>query len=244
MTVKRTHDFLYLKEERKQNTKESFKFIEFFNRDFIKSRNCCLNILDIGCATGDFLYFIRNLYPKAGLYGCDIIDELLEKAKKEVDGVSFFNANIFSGEMLPDKKFDLIFCTGVISIFDDIQVVLKNILGLAKKGGRVNIFALFNPEDLDVLIKTRRSSEKGAWEVGWNVWSKQTIVNYLNIIKKQLNIDFDFEFKDFEIQIDLAKNRDDALRSWTEKYENGRRFIINGLQLIHTFSLLIIDLKE
>ena len=43
---------------------------------------------------------------------------------------------------------------------------------------------------------------------------------------------------DFEIGIDLPRRNDDYLRSWTIRLENGKRAIINGLGLLHYFSLL------
>ena len=57
MTIKtkRTHDSLYLEENRYENTKEMFKFIfkMLFQKKIHKIKN--EDILDIGCAAGEFI---------------------------------------------------------------------------------------------------------------------------------------------------------------------------------------------
>ena len=62
MTIKtkRTHDSLYLEENRYENTKEMFKFI--FKNAFPKKIHKIQNedILDIGCAAGEFIYFLKK----------------------------------------------------------------------------------------------------------------------------------------------------------------------------------------
>jgi hypothetical protein len=115
---------------------------------------------------------------------------------------------------------------GVLSIFDDIEIPLRNLLNFTKKGGRIFIHGMFNPFPVDVFIKYSESGssiQKDFLESGWNIISQQTISNILlkygvkNII-----------FHEFKINIDILK-QSDPLRSWTELLSNGDRQIINGL---------------
>ena len=39
-------------------------------------------VLDIGCATGNFLGYIHERFPKATLVGVDVFDELLETGRQ------------------------------------------------------------------------------------------------------------------------------------------------------------------
>src|SRR3989344_3572898 len=98
--ARRTHDRLYLKEDRKNNPKESFKFIYRISNPFLRKIKKPL-ILDIGCATGDFLYFISKKHPRALLFGVDIIPELLKRARKEVLQAKFLRGDITTGKGLP-----------------------------------------------------------------------------------------------------------------------------------------------
>lgn len=231
MKVVRTHDEFYLKENRKHNTKEYFKFIYNKSKEYIdevkKPR-----ILDIGCATGDFLYFLSNNISNCELTGMDVMDELLAKAKDEVKECNFIKSNIYTGENLPSKKFDYIYMSGVHSIFDDYKPWIDNLLKLKSDAGRIYVFGIFNPEKIDVIIKSRGYEENGPWQTGWNLFSKYGIEEYLN------SKGFKCSFTEFKIGIDIDKNENDPLRSWTFKDEFGDRQVINGLQLLHKFYLM------
>ena len=42
------------------------------------------NVLDVGCGTGEILNTIKNRYPAVSLYGIDISEEMLKKAKEKL----------------------------------------------------------------------------------------------------------------------------------------------------------------
>jgi SAM-dependent methyltransferase len=231
MEVVRTHDNLYLHENRKFVPKEYFKFIAQESSQYLSKLERPA-IIDIGCATGDFSWYLLQLYPGAQLTGADVMPALLERAQKEVPAAKFIRGDINTGEGLPDAKFDAVFLVGVHSIFDEVGPFLDNTIKLAKKGGRVYIFGLFNSFDVDVLLKARYSDSNGPWESGWNIFSKRTVGKYLE--KKG----YAYTFKDWKITIDLSPNPKDYFRSWTLKLDDGSREIINGMQVLHKFSLL------
>ncbi len=231
LNQERTHDKLYLYENRKETPKEYFKFIIDNAKNYIDNLSYP-EILDIGCATGDFLYYFGKIYPDARKYGVDIMDELLSKAKNEVDEAIFLKGNIEKGLDFIETRFDAIFMSGVHSIFDNFEIILDNTLSLLKEHGRVYIFGIFNPEPIDVMIRSRKSNYTEAWETGWNLFSIETVKGYL--YKRNL----DFDFKEFNLDIELRKKNDDPLRTWTMKLDNGDKIVMNGLQLVHTFYLL------
>ena len=226
----RNHDKFYLNEDRKNNPKEQFKFL--FKKSLEEKNLQSLKICDIGCATGDFLHYLSKSTNNVDLFGIDIRKDLLLKAEKEVKNCNFILGDISNLETLPKMKFDIAYMTGVLSIFDNYKKVLENFLGLIKSGGHGYIFGLFNPYDIDALIKVRKSTNGDEWESGWNLFSKLSISKFL----KEKNIEH--KFFDWNIDIDIPKHEDDPLRSWTFKDEEKSRVTINGIQLIHTFSLL------
>ena len=108
MKAVRNHDAkVYLKENRKNATKEYFKFANSLCSDFISQKKSPM-VLDIGCATGDFLYHLSQNYPNATLSGMDFLPELIAVAKKEVLKCEFFIADIHNMNQLPKKKYDLV----------------------------------------------------------------------------------------------------------------------------------------
>ena len=231
----RNHDKIYLNENRKNKTKEQFKFLYKKSLKFKKDEK--LKICDVGCATGDFLYYISKSKKNLELYGIDVRKDLLVKAKKEVENCNFILGDISNVKTLPKMKFDVVYMTGTLHIFDDYEKILKNFLKLIKPKGRGYVFGLFNPYDVDVITRVRTPGNNNKWESGWNLFSKSSISKFLKEKKIQ------HKFFDWKINVDIPKHKDDPLRSWTFKNEKKSRLIISGIQLIHTFSLLEIKQK-
>ena len=226
--IVRTHDNLYLGEDRKHIPKEYFKFIKE------RAGNLCGDVLDVGCATGDFLWFLNENYSDLNLHGVDVNNDLLDRARVEVPLASFTQGDITKTDI--GGQYDYIFMNSVHAIFDvsDVSVWLVPLVNLLKKEkhSTIFVFGLFNLECLDVSICCRASSTNGAWEAGWSVLSQKTVTDYC--ARKGWRC----SFCDFDISIDIEKNSADPLRSWTVTMQNGKRMIVNGLQLIHTLSLM------
>ena len=91
MKIKRTHDKLYLKENRYDKPKEMFKFI--LKKTFIK-KNTNEVIGDFGCAAGEFLYFLNKKLNNKSLIGIDVRKDLLKKAKKFVPLANFIKGSV------------------------------------------------------------------------------------------------------------------------------------------------------
>jgi SAM-dependent methyltransferase len=232
MGLKRTHDLeIYLNENRYDNPKECFKFIAAKADAFVKTL-AEPKVLDVGCATGEFLYYYSKLYPQARCTGLDVMPKLIERARMVVPGSNFIIGDIYTGKGLPREKFDIVFCIGVGSIFDNQERWLDNLIRLMSPGGRIYIFGIFNPEDVDIRVLVRNSAKGGNWEPGWNNFSCRTISQYLK--KRGLY----FNFIKWDIPIDIPKNELDPIRSYTIKLENGARLVVTGAQLILNFFVL------
>ena len=194
-------------------------------------------VLDVGCATGDFLFYLHSLYPNSELTGMDVMLELLERAKTEVPGCNFIKGDVCQKSTLPNRKFDVVFMNGVHSIFDDIHPWLENMLSLVDHSnqGMAFIFGIFNPEDVDVLVKARyaNQTQNSPWQAGWNCFSQKSIQRAL----EKLSVT-SFYFHNFRIEIDIPRHKADPLRSWTFLYQDGTRGITNGTMILHNFMLL------
>lgn len=230
----RNHDKLYLNENRKNKTKEQFKFL--YKKSLESKKDKKIKICDVGCATGDFLYYLSNSKKNLELYGIDVRKDLLLKARKEVQNCNFILGDISDLKTLPKMKFDIAYMTGVHTIFDDYEKIFNNFLKLIKPKGYGYVFGIFNTYDVDAIIRIR-TAKNNQWESGWNLFSKSSISKFLKEKKIQ------HKFFDWKINIDIPKHKNDPLRSWTFKNEKKSRLIINGIQLVHTFSLLEIKQK-
>lgn len=236
METVREHDKLYLSEQRYDRPKEAFKFMVRRADHRVRTLAPGAIVCDIGCAAGEFAYFLNQHWPEAEISGYDVLPELVERAKEMVPKATFRCGSVLDSTMMAPESADIIFMAGVLSIFDDYRDTLNNVISWLKPGGNAIIFGIFNPSPLDVLIRSRAADAplQAPWETGWNVFSVASIEAFLlrHAARPQ------FEFQPFTIPIDLPPNPADPLRSWTTPLQGGERMIVNGLCLVHHFMTL------
>ena len=245
MTIKtkRTHDSLYLEENRYENTKEMFKFV-FKNAFSIKSISKIQNedILDIGCAAGEFIYFLRKkLKQSNNIVGADVRSDLLKKARQNILDATFVKKSATNKNSFKKKNFDKIFMIGVHPIFDTFEECFSNLIDWTKKGGEIYICDMFNPYPVDVILRYKLSKNYNSkiYETGWNIFSKASVTQFLKKKKRVKNI----SFTQFYMPFDLEINKKDTVRSWTFKDSKKKRIMTNGLSIIQNQILLKIKLK-
>ncbi len=237
--MENNYDRFYIKGYDVSKPKESFKFIaEIFKRKLKNSGS--ISVADIGCAKGDFIYFLNTLELGKGIeyYGFDIDDVLLNVAKENLMFAKFGKCNIVDRNTLPQKKFDYVFMNGVTGYFDTLDVWVKNFVAMLNDGGTGFVYGTFNEDDVDVLVKLRNASGDSDFFTWGNIFSLTSIKKELNKLNHQLNV------YPFNINIDVAKNTEDPIRSWTFKDENGKRITKNGAQIIQNYFLLEISKKQ
>lgn len=231
----RTHDQLYLSENRYENVKEYFKFCASFVTSADNPRVLC----DFGCAAGEFPYYLNKIYPNDTVMGMDLLPELIDKARREVPGVQFVVGSVEDRAALPENTADISFLSGVHSIFDDPTIAFGNLIHWTRPGGTVIFFGLFNPYPVDVFLRVRTIDQPADHrEAGWNMISQATTTAFLTEHPQVLA----HQYHPFTIGIDLPPQKD-PLRSWTELMGDGHRQIVSGIGLIHHFYALIVTLK-
>jgi len=235
----RTHDkAVYLQEDRYERPKEIFKRAV----ELVREAGCLSAggvVCDVGCATGEFLYYFSREFPSAKCHGLEIVPELLDRAKQRVPGVEFRLGSVLDRAALPAEFADVTFLLGVHSIFDDVEPCLGNLLRWTRKGGRLLVFGLFNPFPLDVWVKYRSADHPNPdhREPGWNIVSQASVSTYLDA---QLGPGR-HRFIPFELPFDLEPTPDDLVRTWTFQDARGRRLFTNGLSLL--CPLLFLDIR-
>lgn len=225
--VSRSHDTFYSTVDSKAPPKDSFVFAANFIAEFKKSLGRTISMADIGCAAGAFPNYLASRFPDDEVIGYEYLDSLVESARKHYPGVRVEQASLLDRDSISTRH-DVITLLGVLSIFDDIEVAISNLVHWIRPGGKIFIFGVINPYDVDVYIKYRHAEHYGQprFESGWNIVSQKTI----ELVLKKHGAR-DVRFHEFEISVDLARNESDPLRSWTEKMADGRRQIVNGLWL-------------
>lgn len=236
----RTHDSFYLQENRYKDPKQLH--LEIVQR--IKSLEnstsgyAIKNILDAGCAAGEFAYLLRDKFPECRISGFDLLPELISKAISEVKHVDFYQADILNHEAALKDSADIVTCTGVLSIFDTFEKCIDNLISWAKPGGTVFLHSLFNNFAFDVQVHYNPSAlyGLGPLESGWNIFSKESVSKFLEAAKEK-KIIHHYAFHDFSMNKELPK-QSDPVRSWTIRDEHHMLQITNGLMLLQPHAIL------
>jgi len=224
---------VYLRESRYESPKEIFKLLGSLaaGEGLLKSG---AKVADIGCAAGEFLYFLARRYPGPSYCGVDIFPELVEKAKRAVPGIEFRTGSVLDAGLLASAGFDVVFLSGVMSLCRDFHQVLDNALQWTRAGGRIYVFEAFNPYPVDVFLQFRRSGvAAGAGDGYWNILARKTVQDYL----EQVVGSGGYRFIPFEMPFDLAPDPSDPVRTWTGTVE-GKRLFTNGLSLLLNFEVV------
>lgn len=112
----------------------------------IISENYITNILEIGCASGDFTdKFINNI--SCNYLGIDISDKAIELCKekyKEYKNVKFQQGNIL--DLSLSEKFDLIICMEVLPYFsiEEKKKIMENLNNLLNNNGKILLTIVLN----------------------------------------------------------------------------------------------------
>jgi ubiquinone/menaquinone biosynthesis C-methylase UbiE len=191
-------------------------------------------LLDIGCAAGAFAEYLIHIFNDVIITGIDLDDNLLEIAKQNVPSGHFFHADANDLSMFTTDSFDLVTYLGTMTIFDDFTVSLNEALRVLSPGGMLIVFSFFNPYPVDTLVRWRYSGKDMDWHPGYNLFSLQTVSNYLDSHTKVKT----YNFKRFELPFDLAP-QEDPIRSWTEIDANNKRVFRNGIMYLDMYILSI-----
>ena len=237
MTVEfRQRPQTYMSDDRYDRPKEMFKSLgRLVAARFERPAEVAL--MDAGCATGEFLYYLHHRFPAARLTGIDNSEVFIAKAANvpRLAGAEFVVADVCEYRGGP---FDIVTCVGVLSVFDSFEPLLDNLLANVRPGGAVFVASLFNDEDVDVRVTYRDHRNQRAWNKGFNSFSRTAVQRWLS--KRDLS----GVFHGFEIGVDVERRHNEPNRAWTITLESGERCLVNGLGVLLSEAILEIALPE
>ncbi|MCF8317870.1 MAG: class I SAM-dependent methyltransferase [Haliscomenobacter sp.] len=236
----RTADEKIYLEDRYEKPKEMIKQVtSLLVLDTAAYKSKDFRLLDIGGATGEFLYYVRKVNSEIQLDGIEYSDKLVDHSKSFL---SKFNIVFEQGDAndlsaVADKTYDFVTTLGVTSIFDDFRPSFSEMIRVAKEGGRCINTMLVNEYDIDVQIKYRTQSGT-SFESGWNKFSIASIKKFLTENERVKKV----EFIKHTLPFDLPQ-QDDLMRSWTRIDKDGNRIFWNGLNMEIALYHVCFDLK-
>jgi trans-aconitate methyltransferase len=187
------------------------------------------SLLDVGCATGELLGFLGLKFPELSLTGVDVFDDLLVTASQNLPAARFIKASALDLSQTFPESFDVVTAIGVMSIFDETQLLRfwQNLLDSTRPGGLIIVLAPLNEFGVDSLIshRKRQGGRRLDWEGGWNIFSLATVSELLAELGQEVNFER-FVFKSVLLQ------REDPVRTWTLPTESNPHQLTNGLKLL------------
>jgi ubiquinone/menaquinone biosynthesis C-methylase UbiE len=111
-------------------------FFDIIHRNSIKliKEHLKSKILDIGCATGNFLSKIQKINKNLDLYGIDSSKKMIDIAKSKFKNIKFYNLSAEDIDF-PSNYFDIITIIETFHHFQDQKLVLEKISKILKQGG-------------------------------------------------------------------------------------------------------------
>ncbi|MFA7227667.1 MAG: methyltransferase domain-containing protein [Melioribacteraceae bacterium] len=109
--------------------------------------------VDLGCGRGnDVLRMAQDVGESGFVYGVDISDGMLEKAKANAEKFGVSNVKFVKSELenigIEDKQADLVISNCTINHASDKLKVWKEIHRILKKGGRFSVSDIYSIEDV------------------------------------------------------------------------------------------------
>lgn len=195
------------------------------------------SLLDIGCATGEFLYHLEKIQVKHALTGLELDSDLILRAKTKVKS-QINQGDILNKDSFKKNSFTILTFLNTHMRFDDLKPVLSNIKCWCKPKAKVFIFGAFNPDPADVWIRYKiTDGSEDRLQTGWNIPSMNTLERLIQNIAPNSKL----SWEKFEIDFEIEKDPKDFLRQRTVNSEKDT-FLVNGLcQAIYPY-LLEIDL--
>lgn len=135
-----------------------------------------VDILDVGCGTGEITLRLGTEFPAARITGVDIVESHLELARRRNshgDRVRFQTADAFE---LPfaDASFDLVVCRHVLQAIPTPERILAEMVRVARPGGVLHVLA----EDYDMIFAgSPRIDVSELWHGGPRAYGKATGVD-------------------------------------------------------------------
>lgn len=222
----------YLSQDRYSNPKEDFKTIGNKLAE-IYAADSEIDVLDIGCANGELLYYLRQQFPRWSLTGYDRNQEFLETGKN-FPGLK--DVNLLQADYQEiEGSYDLVLATCFLPLFPKFETPLEKLLSLCHKGGYLLATGLFNPYDIDVRVQyLDHTALDNEWITDSSRYSQRRIREWLGTDVESV------EFVDCAYDLDMQPNPENPARVWTFRDAEGNSILINGAWQIANQTLMII----
>lgn len=117
------------------------------------------NAIDVGCGVGDFALFLRDL--GFDVSAVDGRQENIEEARRRIENVSFYQANVEDMSSLGLGSFDLVLCVGLLYHLENPFRAIRNLFALTGKALIVESMCVPDESTALYLLDEARLEDQG-----------------------------------------------------------------------------------
>jgi SAM-dependent methyltransferase len=228
----------YLKPRRKESFDRIIEIIK---------NNPPQTLLDIGCASGDFLFQLLEANLNIQAIGIDKSSALIKLAKKRLGkrpNPQFHRLDILSPKDRPllsrllKTQAEVITILGTLHTFHDFTPILQPLISNPSTK-KIIIHSPFNPDPVNVRVFHQDlSSPNKTYQSGYNIFSITTVSRFLKRYRVK-----NFKFIPFVMDKTLIKNPNHPMFNYHLIDKNGKKWLTNGAGLIFQEYILEINLR-
>ncbi|WP_430612854.1 methyltransferase domain-containing protein [Flavobacterium sp. JP2137] len=116
---------------------KSERYAPFYDLLALVDNRMNMDVLDLGCGTGELTSFLAAKLPHAMVLGVDSSAEMLEKSSVFVQEQLFFEQRGIEEQLNRETTWDLIFSNAAIQWVDDHKRLLPRMIGCLKAEGQL-----------------------------------------------------------------------------------------------------------
>ena len=183
------------------------------------------SVLDVGCASGDFFYFLddQKIQTKVGI---DISNELINIARKRVSHAKFHEADVF--EFFKGKtEFDAVCLLGTLHTFLDYEELIGSICNSCSPRALI-IQSPFNTNPVDVHVfhaGATENSEKNQYQCAYSIYCIEKLTSFLKTLCAVVSV------KNYEMKQTLKRDYENPMRNYHINVD-GEKCLTNGASII------------
>lgn len=121
------------------NQFKSERFVPFYDLLRLVKVKPDLQVIDLGCGTGELTRKLADALPGSTVLGIDSSPEMLNDSKAFENDAVTFECRSIEKQIKLGKKWDLVFSNAAIQWVDDHKTLLPQIIATVKTGGQLVI---------------------------------------------------------------------------------------------------------
>lgn len=115
------------------------RYAPFYDLLTLITRKQQMQIIDLGCGTGELTGLLSKEFPGSSVLGVDSSKEMLEESQQHEDTRTHFEHRTIEAQLDQKNKWDLVFSNAAIQWIDNHRDLLPRMIALVKPGGQLAI---------------------------------------------------------------------------------------------------------